>query len=273
MKNDYPVNGLPPESQPLGSSEPVFEQPQEQAKIWSRIKNIPKKIWIPAISLLLVIAVTVPILCVSLSNTYKTPLKLMGRYRSSKNMSDYFENSISMLNGYGEDEATKFFNLIEDTEYFEELLEWREDYFEESIEALIDEYGEDYKYQYIIVDKDKLDKDDLKDFRKKVKTSLEYLEEEFAEADDYDSDKWEEVADDMGVSKSDAKKLYRALEDLIEAWKNIEVTDGYELTVVPTITGSELDEPEEEDEVTIYVYKVNGRWILSDVFQYISFMF
>ena len=41
---------------------------------------------------------------------------------------------------------------------------------------------------------------------------------------------------------------------------------GYELTVTVTLSGSELDEPE-EDEITMTVYKVNGRWVSEDALE------
>ena len=80
--------------------------------------------------------------------------------------------------------------------------------------------------------------------------------------EDLDSDDYEDIADELGISKSQAKKVVKIAKSVGKKLKKAKVTKGYELEVVRILKGSELDEPEESDS-TVYVYKVNGRWISS----------
>ena len=77
----------------------------------------------------------------------------------------------------------------------------------------------------------------------------------------WDNCPFDGAADSMGISRSDAKKLAKEVESICSELKKAKVTAGYELELTIKVKGSELDEPEEE-ELTICVYKINGRWFL-----------
>lgn len=229
----------------------VFEMPEEPKK-----KKKGLKFWlITGISAAVAIAATVLVLVLFVFNTYKTPIKLIEKQANAKKASAVLDGRVKALNGFCEDEYKEMLKIMKKSDNYEDTLE----YYEESIDYNKDEYGSNYKIKYKIVDKEKLDKDELREIRDTIREDGERQLEDWEDMDDED---YEDAADAMGITKSQAKKYYKAMESVAKTLKKAKVTEGYVLTVSVTITGSELDEPE-EDEYEISVYKVNGRWVSS----------
>lgn len=218
-------------------------------------------------SLVGLVAVIVALVLVigALTNSYKTPIKTMQKYANTKTYYTSYDCSLDMLNGFCEDEMKEIVKLYKSTDEYKDNIEDEKDYFKDEIEDLKDEYGKNYKYTYKITGKEKLEKDDLKKFRDSLRDMAESLKEIEDETEDYDSEDWEEAAEYLGFDgdKSKVKKLVKIVDKIRDVYKGAKVTDGYELEVTVILTGSELDEPEEV-EMTINVYKVNGRWISED---------
>jgi predicted transcriptional regulator len=184
----------------------------------------------------------------------------MEKQANNKKFSAMFDNSTAVLNGFLEKEVNSVLKIMKKSDGYEDMMEDQKDYFEDHLEDMEDEYGKNFKYTYKIVDKDELEKDDLRDFRDELRSiadDIEWLEDE---VDDFDSDDWEDMADELEISKGDAKDLVNEILDMGKVCKKAKVTAGYELTVEILLDGSELDEPE-ESEMTVYVYKVDGRWV------------
>lgn len=253
---------------------PTKEQPPEDSeqKVKKGLVCISKKVLIPVVAVLVAVAIALPIISVVLSNTYKTPVKVMEKLENKRKISDLTTEYAKLTNGVGEKEFRKIFGIMKKSEQYEDLMDVVYESFEESIESNEDEYGKNYKISYKIEDKDELEKSDLKKIKQQFKNAAENLSEMIEEAEDFDSTDWEDMAEELGITKAQAKQLVKEIENLCEVFKKVEVTKGYELAVTSTITGSELDEPE-EDEATLYVYKVNGRWISATAVQPILFMF
>ncbi len=213
---------------------------------------------------LVVVIVALVLVVGALANSYKTPIKTMQKYANAKTYYTSYDRSLDMLNGFCEDEMKEIVKLYKSTDEYKDNIEDEKDDFKDEIEDLKDEYGKNYKYTYKITYKEKLEKDDLKEFRDELRDTAKSLESVAELTEDYDSDDWEDMADEMGFDgeKSKAKKFIKSVEKLGKALKSAKVTDGYELEVTVILTGSELDEPEERD-MTINVYKVDGRWISS----------
>ena len=228
------------------------------------IKRLGKKAWIILAAAAIVVAGAVVLLC-SLQNTYKTPLNLMEKYLNSRKTPETFREYTYLLNGFAEDELKAVFEAFEDSDYYEENLEKAQDAFEENVETNEFTYGSNYKYSFVIEDKVELEKSELREMREYFRNAADELEELVEESEEWDSDEWEEVAEEGGLTKSQFKKAVKALEKVGKLWRSAEVTKGYELTVLARIEGRELDEPE-ENETTLYVYKVNGRWICTESF-------
>ena len=189
---------------------------------------------------------------------YEKPLELMMDQANTKKASEMQAAGIKVLNGLCESEYKDMVKLMQKSEDYDEddVLER----YEERIDALKDEYGSDYKFSYKIEEKEELEEDDLKDVKNTIKDNAKQLKSVIDEMEEFDSDEWEYLGEELGLTKSDTKKILDIMKSVFEEMKNVEVTEGYELTVTITTTGSELDEPE-EDEETICVYKVNGIWV------------
>ena len=234
------------------------------------LKKAAEKIWekkryigIGAAAIAAVAAVVV--LIAVTTNTYKTPVRVLQRQANNKKFTTSYHQGQDQLNGLLKKEVTEILDIWEESGYYEDMMEEWEESFEDSIEDMKDEYGSNYKYTYKIVEKEELKKADLRKFRDGLRNIGDMCEEMEEEMEDLDYDDWEDIADDLDLSKSKTKALFRAMVSMGEACKKAKVTKGYELTIEVKLTGSELDEAE-ESEITIFVYKVDGRWIAANAF-------
>lgn len=234
---------------------------------FGKIKSLNKKVLIIVGSSVLAATITLSIVLSAFSNTYRTPIKYMEKIENIKKSQDIIK-LFDCLNGFTEEEFKDVFEILEDSDSFEDIFESLED----SVESFEDEYGENYKVKYKIEDKEKLEDDDLEEFEDNIQQASENFEEIVEVSEDTDSDEWEEICDESGLSKSQLKKLLKHFETISKKWSKAKVTKGYELSVVKRIKSSELDELEEE-EMTIHVYKVNGRWIAQESLSVISLFY
>lgn len=230
-----------------------------------KAKNVPKKLWIAISGAAVLLIALIVLLSSVVGNTYKSPVNMMEKVANNKKASKVMTYGTKMLNGFCEDEVKDILKIMKESDDFEDTMEEMEEDYEDAIEEKKDEYGSNYKIKYKITDKEKLDKDELKEIKEQYKSIAKMFRSFVEETEDYDSDDWEDLAEESGLSKSQVKKLVKAVEALYKEMKSVKVTKGYELTVTVIITGSELDEPEEE-EITVRVYKVNGRWISDNAF-------
>ena len=259
-----PVEAAPEKKSVKQIAEQVIQQAmQVLTAVLEKLKTVNKTVLIAAAAAVLVLVIGVPLLVGALTNTYKTPLNLTVSYMNNKKASAKIDGVVDLLNGLCESEAKALLKVVKKTDAYEDIEAELIESFEDQIEDMEDEYGKNYKYSYKVESKDKLEKEDLREFRDQLKSLKEQLDELVDEADDFDSDDWEDLADDLGMTKAEAKKLVAALEDVCKELKTIKVTAGYEVEIVMSLNGSELDEPEEE-EMEIKVYKVNGRWVSMD---------
>lgn len=220
-----------------------------------KIKAVPKKIWAfvgAGIAALVVIAVVLSML----GNTYKTPIKAAEKLLNSKSVKQVIDRAPALLNGFGENEAETLIKIAKKTDYYKDNIEDIEDTFDEAIEMVEDAVGKNYKVSLKVTDKEKLEKDDLKAFRNNLRDVAELGEY----LDELDNDDYDDMADELGISKSQVKKAVKTLQNFCKDCKSAKVKKGYELTVEVKLTGKELDEPV-EFEINIDVFKVDGRWV------------
>lgn len=195
------------------------------------------------------------------TNNYMTPIHRLEKTENLKkgNAVKLFQESLEDI---GATNAKELFKLMAKSESLEEAMEGWNESMDASIEETMDQYGDDFKVTYKLLDKTQLKKSELRDYKKDIRNVFSYVKSQMDETKDYDSDDWEEMADELEMTKAQAKKLVAAMRELADDVSHIEVTDGYELELTRIVTGSELDEPEEED-VTIIVLKINGKWVSS----------
>lgn len=195
------------------------------------------------------------------TNNYMTPIHRLEKIESLKkgNAAKLFQEALEDI---GVTNGKELFKLMDKSELLEEAMEGWNESLEASIENTMDKYGDDFKVTYKLLDKTQLKKSELRNYKKQIRNVFSYLESEMDETKDYDSDDWEDLADELEMTKAQAKNLVAAIKQLADDVSHVEVTDGYELELTRIVTGSELDEPEEDD-VTIVVLKINGKWVSS----------
>lgn len=221
--------------------------------VWEKIKAVPKKVWIGIGAG--VAAILALILCLSIfTNTYKTPIRLLEATLNNKKASAQMNKEAAQYNGLCEKEYKKIAKIMKKSDSYDDALES----YEESIEYKKENYGDNFKIKYKITDKEKLDKDELKDIQKAIRSEGKSYYNYYS---DLDSEDYEDIADNLDISKAQARELAKQYKSIGKTLKSAKVTKGFRLTVTKIITGSELDEPIEQEDIEIYVYKVNGRWV------------
>lgn len=270
MEKDYEFTdyGHAGEESPVEEFVPEFAEEivvEEGEKTFlDKIKEIPKAVWVAAVAAVTAIIAIIVIVSL-LGNTYKTPIKAIEKLWNCKRPSQYIDLTLAQMNGLAENEINEVYEILMKSDNVDEKMEEAELLFEDQIEDLKDEYGSNYKFSFEIVDKVELERENLKSFRESLRNVGEEIEEFVEETEDYDSDDWEDAADEIGLTRSQAKKLVSALKKLGKKFDSAKVSAGYEVSVVIKITGSELDEPEER-ESTFTVIKVDGRWVSTNAF-------
>lgn len=219
-----------------------------------KLKTVPKKIWMMiggGVAALIAIIIVLSLL----GNNYKTPVKLLQAVENNKSAAAYYNKQVKAVNGLCESELKTIMNIFKKTDDYDDAI----DELKDAIDEAKDAYGNNYKYKYKIVDKEKIDKDELKETQKTIREKGKSMYKEYK---DLDSDDYEDLADDMDITKGQAKKVAKAAMKIGKTLKGAKFTKGYKLTVEVTLTGSEVEDAEPVER-TIYVYKVNGRWVSS----------
>lgn len=220
-----------------------------------KIKAVPVKIWAligGGIAAIIAIIVVLSLL----GNTYKTPIKAAEKLLNSKSVKQVIDRAPALLNGFGEDEAKVLISIAKKTDQYKDNIEDIEEKFDEAIEFAEDTLGKNYKISLKVTDKEKLEKDDLKAFREQ----LRMIGKTSSMLEDMDNDDYADMADELGISKGQAKKAVKNVLAFCKDCKGAKVQKGYELTIEVKVTGKELDDPI-EFEVALDVFKVDGRWV------------
>ena len=194
----------------------------------------------------------------SQKNTYETPLELMMEQANEKSASKMAEDRYKVLNGLCEKEFKSVLTVLKKYNNYAPMVE----NFEEQIADQLDKYGENYKYSYKIEEKVKMDEEGLNNLEEEFENYAEQLHEYLYGLIDTNAD-----PEDLRFDKD----LIAALENVYKELVDVKVEEGYELTVTVTLKGSELDEPKEE-EMTVCVYKVNGRWISEEAINWLWYI-
>ena len=225
----------------------------------AKVKALPKALWI-GIGAAIVAIIAAIVLISVLTNTYKTPLANEFKLMNTKKVTSIDKLYISQLNGFAEKEVKAVYKAMSKSETFTDYMDKLADEEQDAIDEMKETYGDNYKYSYEITEKEELERSDRNELRDQLKDLGENLKDLVDETKDFDNADWDDLATNLDMTKSEAKALISALKELATELKDVEVTAGYEITYNQTLKGSELEDPE-EDEMTMYVYKVNGRWV------------
>ena len=239
-------------------AEPGFDG-QKKRPNWKKIAIIA--------AIVLVAAALVALLCVLIFGSSRTtPIRVMEKYENAREIK--LETVVKdMLAGVEGNNAAKIVKLARKSDEFKNRIEELEEDAADAYEDNQDEYGKNFKIRYKN-DKEveeKLDRDELKDYKSRIKD----LGEDYAALGKalgkLKSSELKDLAEDLDMSTKDLKECIDCLKAIGSKLKGAEVSEGYDLEYLITITGSELDEPEEDDgELT--VLKVNGKWVSTQSF-------
>ena len=235
-------------------AQPEFDG-QKKRPDWKKIAVIA--------AVVLVAAALIVGLCLLLFNSSSrtTPIKVLEKYANAKEIE--VETVVrDMIGGIEGNNAAKLIRLADDSDEFEDRFEELEEDAVDAHQDKQDEYGKNFKIRYKN-DKEveeKLDRDELKDY----KSDLKSLGEDYAALGKalgkLKSGDLKDLAEDLDMDVKDVKACIECLKTIGQKLKGAEITEGYDLEYLITITGSELDEPEEDDgELT--VLKINGKWV------------
>lgn len=165
------------------------------------------------------------------ANNYMTPIRSTERIENQQfvNMKKYVKNSFKNI---GAKNAGEIVNILYKSDDFLDGMDVAQEFFEEDYESRLEKYGDDFKVSYVINDKIKLEKANLRSYQKEFRQNVKYIEEMLGDVKDYTSSDWGDFADVMGLTRAQAKKLANALTEMFDDIGRLEVTDGYELDVV-----------------------------------------
>lgn len=193
----------------------------------------------------------------NLFGSYKTPVKLAVSSMNAKKL-DLEDTFVNSMGGFGKSELKTIYKILSSSDNFKDYKEDSEDRFADMLEDTEDDYGKNWKVSYKIDDKEKLDKDDLKDAKDSIKNTANSLIDWADEILDLDNGELKDTADEMGLKKDDLKKLAQTAKDLGKKLKKAKVSAGYELDLNMQIKGSEDDEDYDTDMIVV---KVGGKWV------------
>lgn len=191
--------------------------------------------------------------------TYKTPIKNHYAQLNSEKI-DVEDTFINMYDGVGKSQLKDIYKILESSKNFKDWKDEQEDDWKDyHVDALEDEYGKGWEYDFEITDKDDLDEDDLKDIRKGVfKAEGDRLIDYGKDILDLENDQLKAMAERMGLKKDELKELANLLKELGKELKDVEPKKGYEVDVDWTIAGKDDDD---DGDATFYVVKVGQRWV------------
>lgn len=207
--------------------------------------------------------------CGGSGGSYQSAVDTYAKYSyptsKSVKLDDFIKDALAGADGGTVADIVK---ILQKSDDMKDMLESIEDSFKDEYKDLKDTYGKDFKVKIKIEDKEKIDEDDLEEIQDQLREAGESVLESMEEAEDYDKDDWEDMADESGLKVADCKSLYKSVKALGQKLEKAKVTDGYEIEATVSISGKEDDD---EIDVTLHVYKVNGKWICLETFASFSY--
>lgn len=246
MENEYQNFYEQPAAENVG-----FEAPAPEKKNFTKLIGVAVAAVVAIIALILIIG--------GMSNNYKAPVKAMEKLANTTNFAKYEKAQIAQFNGLCKKEIKGIYDLQKKSDDYDKGD--AKDEFNDMIDEKEDSWGKDFEITYDIKDKEKIDRDDLKDLQEEIRDSAK---DALDDLNDLDSDDIEEIADELGISKSQAKKLVNYCKSICKEMKKAKVSGGYELELKYKLKGKELDDPV-KSEYDIEVYKINGRWVSASI--------
>lgn len=218
----------------------------------------------------LVIAIIVLILIVAggvaaflnIANGYKKPVDSIASAINKKN-TDIDSLASIVLPDFAVSSYKKAVKIMKTSENFadgyDEVTQALADFYD----SMDDSYGVGWKVKFDCADKERLDSDQLDRvsavYAGFYDTYFESICEDIAGYDKYD---YEDLADTMDITASKAKDICKVAVNFMKEFKDIKVTDGYNLTGRVVVSDSTGETLWKSDKMTVKVIKLNGDWMI-----------
>ena len=216
------------------------------------------------------------LLCISTfayecTNYYKTPIKYSVKI-SNQEIYDIEEVSIKAWNGLATKELWQILQIMHNSDAYQELLENAQHWIQRDYADRITTYGESYELTVQELYRRPLLVQELRETRREIRGIISEIGYLVDQSEEFKSADWRELADGLELTKDEAQKLIEVYSDLVNKMEPVQVTEGYVVTLERTITGDLLEKPEvfQQD---ITVIKLNGRWVLLDIFETMELFF
>ncbi|MCM1187167.1 MAG: hypothetical protein NC251_10745 [Lachnoclostridium sp.] len=199
-----------------------------------------------------VVLVLLVVLVASLmgSGSYKTPVKDLVKL-INKQSTDAFAY-MELTDPISTDYTRSVYNILKKNEdmkeEFDDLKNDIADFYEDIAGFKITKCD--------FVASKEMKKKDLRSIEDSVSSS--YLEDLIEEIDEMDNADYEDMADELDISKSDAKKFAKETKSYLKTLSKIKVTKGYEVTI--RFYGKYDGETDKTDKIDVRIIKVNGKW-------------
>lgn len=188
-------------------------------------------------------------------NKQSTDVQELLGYAFPEMIVNVYENMLDYKKAYDDATGEETYDI-----YMENMEERLLDIYDE----IEDDFGKNTKVTYKIIEKEEISKSQIRSYKdtfelieemltdEVVDSAIERIENNLVNNFDLKNKEANDVAEKM-------EKVYK---DLLKDIKDIEVTAGYELTVEYKIEGKD---DEDEDEITLIVLKVNGKWCCTNL--------
>lgn len=224
----------------------------------------------------LVIAVLVLIVAVAagiaaflhISNGYKKPIDGIVS-AVNKRTSDIDSLAAAVLPDFAASSYKKAVKIMKSSDDFSESYDEAEQAIKDVYDEFDSTYDNGWKVKFDYADKEKMEAEQLESAASSYsKLYTSYFESTCEEISGYDKYDYEDLADSLGVSTSKAKDLCKIAVNLMNEFKDVNVTAGYTLTGRIVVSDNSSDTLWKSDKMTVKVIKFNGKWMID----YLSLM-
>ena len=202
---------------------------------------------------------------------YKKPLKTIKKAFNSQttDIDDYLDVLPKFVGNAYDDALSLVKDIDKDMvkDLNKEIEGGLEDFYDSAEEAL----GKKVKASYKITDKEKLDKDDCEDIAEIYADAVESIEDligiDITDAKDLEDlvENFEDELEDMDVSSKQIDKAIKLITNLAGDLADLKISKAYILEVEITFEGKE---DEMEQELSVCVAKINGKWCIEPLTTY-----
>lgn len=236
---------------------------QGQSALQKQLAALKNKNIAIIIAAVAVVVLLVIIIAVAGSSSYKTPVKQLVKL-INKQSTDVFAYQELMADPISSDYVQAAYKILKKNK------DVKED-FEDTREDIKDFFDDIKGFKITSCDFVKAEKMKSKDLRaiQSDYFDSDYMEDLLEEIEDMDKGDYEDLADELDISVSDAKKYVNETKKALKACGKVKVKEGYEVTL--RFYGKYDGDSDKTEKIEdIRIIKVNGTWYIYDASELFS---